>query len=384
MRSARPERFFAFAQNDGVGAGCLRPHEERDIDEDHQRAVAGADRDDRASGWAVLGRAANPTGRHLSRVPGANGATANWQPVASSDGSSTIVLTFIEIETDEGVTGLGGPVDRARRPISTCLPQHLHRAGPAGDRAAVGHHVPRWRPQPQGHPDVRDQRDRLRALGPARQSTSTNRSTALLGGPTRELPAYASMLGHSLEPDKVEQRGQGIRSQGVHRPEMVPALGAVRWARGHPQERRADGDPARLRGTGERHHDRRLDVLERALHAGHGATAEAVRSALARRAGAARQDRAVRRDPGRLPRPDQRRRARVHPLRHQGAARCPRGRPDAGRHLLGGRHQRDAEDLPSLLRLRHSDRAPRPFGPGQRAAFARPSRRPRCRTSSSW
>ena len=49
----------------------------------------------------------------------------------------------------------------------------------------------------------------------------------LLGGPTREtMPAYASMLGHSLEPDKVEQRAQGVRRAGVHRAEVVPALGA--------------------------------------------------------------------------------------------------------------------------------------------------------------
>ena len=40
--------------------------------------------------------------------------------------------------------------------------------------------------------------------------------------------------------------------------------------------------------------------------------------------------------------PDQRRRARIHPLGDQGAARRPRGRPDAGGYLLGRRHQRDA------------------------------------------
>src|SRR4051794_27066923 len=38
--------------------------------------------------------------------------TANWQPQRSTDTSSTIVLTFLEIDTDEGVTGVGGPVSR--------------------------------------------------------------------------------------------------------------------------------------------------------------------------------------------------------------------------------------------------------------------------------
>ena len=40
------------------------------------------------------------------------GAETNWQPIKSGETTSTIVLIFIEIETDAGITGLGGPVDR--------------------------------------------------------------------------------------------------------------------------------------------------------------------------------------------------------------------------------------------------------------------------------
>ena len=57
------------------------------------------------------------------------GGTANWQPVEADESFSVIKLTFIEIHTDEGVTGLGGPVSRD---VATLLHigfrDFLHRA----------------------------------------------------------------------------------------------------------------------------------------------------------------------------------------------------------------------------------------------------------------
>ncbi len=49
----------------------------------------------------------------------------------------------------------------------------------------------------------------------------------LLGGPTRPaVPAYASMLGYSTEPEEASPGGVGVQADGLQRPEMVFPL----WA----------------------------------------------------------------------------------------------------------------------------------------------------------
>ena len=280
-----------------------------------------------ASGWAVLGGAADPAGRCLPRVPRPDRppATELAADRAPARPSSTIVLIFIEIETDEGVTGVGGPVSHD---VATLLHIGFRKFLIGQDPLATER---LWdimyrdrRPRPQGHADVRDQRDRLRPLGPARQ----------IRQPAGPPPARRPDPRDRSRPTPACSATRSSRTRSSSAPRTSPPRATPRRS-GSRAGGRADGregirknvelmeNPARVGRAGERHHDRRLDVLERALHARHGPAAEAVRPALAGGAGAARQDRAVRRDPGRLGRPDQRRRARVHPLRDQGSCSTP-------------------------------------------------------------
>ena len=297
------------------------------------------------------------------------------------------MLIFVEIETDEGVTGLGGPVDRGTAShLHVALPQFADRHGSAGDRAHLGHHVPRGRARPQRHPDVRHQRHRLRPLGPARQGRWASRCTCCSAvPPAPSSPAYATMLGFSLEPDKVEARAKEYAAKGY-----TAQNGSPRWGPSDGREgiRKNVALMETLRAvgrTGKRHHDRRLDVVGCAVHPRYGPAAQTVRS----RAGS---------------------RSRCCPTRSSNTPRsatnrwCPisggeheytrwgikelldaaRGRPHASRHLLGRRHQRDAENLRPL-------RSPTTSRSSRTATRCRPmsSSAPRfprlkCPTSNSW
>ena len=124
---------------------------------------------------------------------------------------------FVEIETDEGVSGTGGPFTL--------------------DQAFIIRHE--LEPLLIGHDPLATERlwDRLyRSLVHGRKGTPMMALSAvdcalwdlkgkwagvpvyrLLGGPTREtIPAYASALGYSLEPELVRQRALEIVQQGYN------------------------------------------------------------------------------------------------------------------------------------------------------------------------
>ena len=153
-----------------------------------------------------------------------------WQPTWPAR-PTTIVLTFIEIETDEGVTGLGGPVSHdvatllhigyrkfliGQDPLATeWLWDIMYRLGVHGRKGTTMFAI-----------SAID----CRPLGPARQIRQPAGLSPARRHP-RDHPAYASMLGHSLEPESWSNGPRPCRP-GVHRPEVVPAPGPGRRARG--------------------------------------------------------------------------------------------------------------------------------------------------------
>lgn len=156
------------------------------------------------------------------------GRETNWQPVKSGETSSTITLIMVEIETDEGVTGVGGPVGRETATL-------LH----TGFRSFLIGHDPLaterlWDIMYRDGVHSRKGTPMFAisaidcALWDLRGKYVNQPVHRLLGGPTREsLPAYASMLGHSLESDKVEQRAMAFAAQGYTAQKWFPRWGPM-------------------------------------------------------------------------------------------------------------------------------------------------------------
>lgn len=153
-------------------------------------------------------------------------AAGYWLPEPLGDGRYRIRTVFLQIETDEGVTGVAGPVQHEvasitagqfRRlllgedPIATerlwdlMYRDAVHgRKGPtmmaiSAIDCALWDLKGRW----LGQPVYR-----------------------LLGGPVRKtLPAYASMLGYSLDLDQVRRRAQEAVAQGFTAMKWFPRWG---------------------------------------------------------------------------------------------------------------------------------------------------------------
>jgi len=138
-----------------------------------------------------------------------------------SEGRYQIQAVFVEVVTDEEVTGMAGPITEdqafiiARQLRSILIEQ-----------------------DPLAHEQLWDKLYRHSVHG--RKGSTMMAISALdcalwdlkgrwfdvpvyrlLGGPTRDdIPAYASALGYSLEPEKVRQRGRDIAAEGY---------GATKW-----------------------------------------------------------------------------------------------------------------------------------------------------------
>lgn len=132
-----------------------------------------------------------------------------------SEGHYRIQAHFVELETDEGVTGVGGPM-------------------PADQAYIIATQL---KPLLMGHDPLASERiwDRLyRAMVHGRKGVVMMAISVvdcalwdlkgkwagapvyrLLGGPTREsIPAYASALGYSLDPELVQERAAEMVKQG--------------------------------------------------------------------------------------------------------------------------------------------------------------------------
>lgn len=126
-----------------------------------------------------------------------------------------LTATYVQIDTDDGVSGLFGPIfEESALLIKTKLAPYLVGQDPlAGEKL--------W--------DVLYRQDRHARQGYEMMAISAVDNALwdvrakrfgvpvyrLLGGPTREqVPCYASMLGHSLEPSLVRERAQAMVEQG--------------------------------------------------------------------------------------------------------------------------------------------------------------------------
>ena len=171
-----------------------------------------------------------------------------------------LVQHFVQIETDEGVTGLAGPVwpDVARLCLTQLAPIILGKDPLATELLWDQMH----RLQVHGR-----QGDAMMAISAIDCALWDLKGKALgqpiwrlLGGPTRtEVPAYASMLGFAVEDlGLVRERAQQYKDDGLHGPEVVLPPRADERPRGHEEERRAGPHAARDARRRLRHHARLL------------------------------------------------------------------------------------------------------------------------------
>lgn len=149
-----------------------------------------------------------------------------WMPRRLDDGRYRIESVFLEVETDEGVTGLAGPVphevasiiDQQFRPLLTGQdPRATERLWDLMYRDAVhGRKGPVMMAISAVDCALWDLRGKWLGVPVYR----------LLGGPVREaLPAYASMLGFSLEPEQVAARAREVARQGFTATKWFPRHG---------------------------------------------------------------------------------------------------------------------------------------------------------------
>lgn len=130
-------------------------------------------------------------------------------------GEYRIVSNFVEIGTDAGVTGIGGPMNL---PQAFVVEKTLKPLLLGHDPLAIERLWDRmYRFMVHGRKGVE-----MMALSVVDCALWDLKGKAfdapvyrLLGGPTRpEIPAYASMLGYSLDPELVQERAQEVVRQG--------------------------------------------------------------------------------------------------------------------------------------------------------------------------
>ncbi|TME96373.1 MAG: mandelate racemase/muconate lactonizing protein [Chloroflexi bacterium] len=133
----------------------------------------------------------------------------------TDDGAYRIETFFVEIESDEGVVGIGGPIPREQAfLIDADLKPHLIGADP------LAHEVvwdTLYRVSVHGRKGLTMMAISAVdcALWDLKGRYFNTPVYRLLGGPTRsEIPAYASALGYSVEPDRAAERAREFVRQG--------------------------------------------------------------------------------------------------------------------------------------------------------------------------
>lgn len=136
-------------------------------------------------------------------------------PIPLGNGRYRLNPTFLEIDTDEGVTGLAGPIDENQAfYIDTQLRTILEGADPTATEVL-------WDKMYRNaiHGRKGDNMMAISAVDIAlwdlKGKWLGQPVYRLLGGPTRDrIPAYASALGYSLEPDRIKERVKDFVAQG--------------------------------------------------------------------------------------------------------------------------------------------------------------------------
>lgn len=154
------------------------------------------------------------------------GERANWQPVIQGETESTIATQFLEVETDDGLVGLAGPLTHD---VAVILHTEYRDFLPGHDALATErlwdimyrYGVHSRKGIPMFAISAIDA-----ALWDLKGKYLGQPVHRLLGGPTRDkLPAYASMLGYSLEPGKVEARARDFAAKGYTAQKWFPRWG---------------------------------------------------------------------------------------------------------------------------------------------------------------
>jgi L-rhamnonate dehydratase len=134
-------------------------------------------------------------------------------PTRSTDVALSAV--YVEVEADDGTSGLFGPI------FAETAALILHKLGPfLVGRDPLAHEL-LWDLMYRQDRHARKGHEMMAisaldcALWDLRSKVLGRPIWQLLGGPTRErVDCYASMLGHSLEPERVRERAQAMVAQG--------------------------------------------------------------------------------------------------------------------------------------------------------------------------
>lgn len=130
------------------------------------------------------------------------------------DESIRVTQTFLRIETDEGIAGIAGPIDREWARLVAPIAEFL-----IGRDALATEKL--WDLMYRN--EIHGRRGKTMkaisaidcALWDLAGKYHEEPVYRLLGGPTRtEFPAYASMLGYSVDPDDVERRAATMKAEG--------------------------------------------------------------------------------------------------------------------------------------------------------------------------
>lgn len=156
----------------------------------------------------------------------------------ASEGAYRIETFFVEIESDEGAIGIGGPIPRELAFIIDLeLRRYLMGADPLANELI-------WDTMYRGSVHGRKGPTMMAisavdcALWDLKGRYFKTPVYRLLGGPTRtEIPAYASTLGFSIEPGRVAERARELVAEGY---------GAMKWFFRHGP---ADGKSGMARNT---------------------------------------------------------------------------------------------------------------------------------------
>ncbi|MGH2533564.1 MAG: enolase C-terminal domain-like protein [Thermomicrobiales bacterium] len=155
----------------------------------------------------------------------AQGPTS-WMPERIDEGASRIISVFLEIDTDEGLTGLGGPIGHE---VAYIVDQQFRTLLMGEDpRATERIWDKMYRDAVHGRKGATMMAISAidATLWDLRGKWVSASVCRLLGGPVRDkVPAYASALGFSLEPERVRARAQEFKDQGFVATKWFPRWG---------------------------------------------------------------------------------------------------------------------------------------------------------------
>ena len=149
-----------------------------------------------------------------------------WLPHKLEDGRYQIRTVVLQVDTDEGVYGLAGPI---AHDIAYIIDQQF-RGLLVGEDPRANERL--WDKMYREAVHGRKGPTMIAisvvdcALWDLKGRWLGQPVYRLLGGPIREsVPAYASMLGYSLEPDKVRERARDVAAQGFTATKWFPRHG---------------------------------------------------------------------------------------------------------------------------------------------------------------